>query len=462
MPRVVVIGAGISGLVTALKLYERHIDVVVVDAAERAGGKILTTEIEGVRVDAGPDAFLVRQPYMADLCKHLNLYDDLVSPQPGAAKLFTRGALRPLPRKQYLGVPLDIDEAEASGILSAEGAARARQDLELPDNAPVGDETAGALIRRRLGDEVMDQLVGPLLGGINAGNADAISLHAGVPQLAAAAGFDASLLRSIPQYLQSLDRDPEAPIFLGHPNGTGQIIDALTTRLTNRLHLSTPVQAVRPSDTGWHVDAGTTTFEPDAVVLATPAFASARLVADHSPIAAESLSSIDYASIVFTSFAFPTDDMPAYEGSGFLVPHNEGTLMTACSWSSSKWAHLGGLPRTFLRVSAGRHGDDRASEMDDDELIATLLQELEWIAKVTATPTEVRVTRWPRAFPQYRPGHLDKVAGIEHHLAADMPGVFVTGAAYRGLGLPACVHQATVCAHNVAQWLDRPAPESAS
>lgn len=455
MPQVVVVGAGITGLTVALTLYERNVDVIVLESSKRVGGKILTTEVRGVPVDAGPDAFLVRQPYMRDLCDHLNLADELVAPAPGPAKLWLQGALRPLPRRQYLGVPLDLDEAAVHDIISAAGIGRARRDLTAPADAPVGDESAGALIRRRLGDEVMDRLVGPLLGGINAGDADQLSLRAGVPQLAAAAAHDDSLMKSIPKYLAALARDPEDPIFLTHPNGLGQVTDAMAQRLTGRIHSGHPVSALAPTGDGWEVVSPATAdaHRTPVVVLATPAFASADLLADAAPGAASALADIEYASVVMVTFAFASREVAPYEGSGFLVPRREGLLMSACSWASSKWPHLGGGRSTFLRVSAGRHDDTRALAMTDDELVATLRRELEWTAGVTAEPLEVRITKWPKSFPQYRPGHLERVAGIEAILAREAPGVFVTGAAYRGLGLPACVHQGKATAQHVVDHL---------
>jgi len=294
----------------------------------------------------------------------------------------------------------------------------------------------------------MDRLVGPLLGGINAGDADHLSLQGGVPQLAAAAVHDPSLMRSVQIHLQQNKRDPSAPIFNGHPNGTGQIIDAMQERLKTRIALQQPVTSIDANPAGgWtlHTPSGAT--QAKAVVLTCPTFAAAPLVAEHSPTASQVLADVEYASVTFVTMAFDTKDIQRFEGSGFLIPRGEGLLMTACSWASSKWAHLGEGPTEYLRVSAGHAGDDRAMTMSDEDLVAQLLEELRWVAGVDATPIEVRVTRWPRALPQYRPGHLERVAGIEEALAEDAPGLFVTGAAFRGLGLPACVHQARTAAH---------------
>ncbi|MFN3216914.1 MAG: protoporphyrinogen oxidase [Acidimicrobiales bacterium] len=487
---VAIVGGGITGLVTAHTLQTQGVDVIVFEAADRVGGKILTTEVAGVRVDAGPDAFLVREKHMTDLAAELHLDNALVAPVAGQASLWLDGALRPLPRRQYLGVPLDLDELAEAGLISAAGLARARQDLDdTPqpaitttttddddddddriDHEP-DDQTVGELIRRHLGDEIMDALVAPLIGGINAGDPDQLSLAAGLPQLAAAADHDPSLIRSIRHHLADQARPADAPVFLTHPDGLGRVVDTLALRLGTAVRTHTPVRAITPTGIGWRVHAdGHPPFDADAVVLATPAFAAADLVRTVSADAAALLDGIRYASVVMVTFAFPARSMPAFAGSGFLVPREAGLTMTACSWASTKWAHLAEQDLVFLRVSAGHADDESALELDDDQLVATLLAELASTAGVDAVPVETRITRWPSSFPQYRPGHLDRVEAIDESLAEEAPGLFVAGAAYRGLGLPACAQQGRVAAlrvrahlgrhDNAADQPNQPAPES--
>lgn len=483
---VAIVGGGITGLVTAHTLQTQGVDVIVFEAADRLGGKILTTDVAGVRVDAGPDAFLVREKHMTDLAAELHLDDALVAPVAGPASLWLAGALRPLPRRQYLGVPLDLDELAEAELISPAGLARARQDLDPTAQHATGedhdddhdddhldhetdDETVGELVRRHLGDEIMDTLVGPLIGGINAGDPDQLSLAAGLPQLAAAAEHDPSLIRSIRMHLADQARPADAPVFLTHPDGLGRIIDTLALRLGPAVRMHTPVRAITAAGTRWLVHAdGHPPFDVDAVVLATPAFAAADLLRPVSADAAALLEGIRYASVVMVTFAFPARSMPAYSGSGFLVPREAGLTMTACSWASAKWPHLAGQGLVFLRVSAGHADDDTAMELDDDQLVATLLAELATTAGIDAEPVETRITRWPSSFPQYRPGHLDRVEAIDETLTEDAPGLFCAGAAYRGLGLPACAQQGRVAALRVRAHLEqrntpeeRPLPRAA-
>lgn len=453
MKKVVVVGGGISGLSAGSLLREKGYDVTIFEASNRLGGKILTTELSGIAIDAGPDAFLVREPEMKELCVSLGLADDLVAPQPRTAKIWVDGAMHSLPKNQFLGIPLDFDELDDLGLLTARGIDRARRDLILDNNSPIGDETVGSLIRRRLGDEVMDKLVGPLLGGINAGDPDKISLNTAVPILAKAAGGQASLVLSIQSYLRSLDRNPHDPVFLTCPDGLGRVVEALKERLEDNIVLNQQVQSLVPENGKWIVR-GQDDVQADAVILSTPAYASASILNGHNPDVSKWLSKIDYASIAFTLLSFPTGSVQPFDGSGFLVAKSEGLLMTACTWSSSKWGHLENKEHTYLRVSTGRAGDDRAFSLSDDELVATLLKELAFTVGLTAEPSDCRIVRWPRSFPQYDLDHFHKVKHIQRLLQEEVSGVFVAGAAFNGLGLSACIRDGKSGAQAAINYLE--------
>jgi len=449
MKRIVVVGGGISGLSAARQLLKNGHDVTVLESSERIGGKVFTSEFAGASIDTGPDAFLVRDPEMKELCDDLGLGDGLVAPQSGSAKIWVEGAMHRLPRNQFLGIPLDINELESLGLVSPEGIQAARADLTTGNNAPNHEESVGALIRRRLGDEVMDKLVGPLLGGINAGDPDNISLNAGVPYLSAAASHDESLIRSIQKFLHSSGRDPKAPVFLTHPEGLSKVIDALDTELKGRIVLNERVSSVVQEETKWVVK-GEALYEADAVILSTPASVSSEILAGTCNQVSELLSTIEYASMAFVLFAFPSRDIDPFDGSGFLVAKSEGLLTTACSWSSSKWSHLESSTKTYIRVSVGRIDDDRALQLQDNELTLHLLEELSLLVGIQAQPLESKVVRWPESFPQYGLGHAQKVEKIQSCLQHETPGVYVTGAAFNGLGLSACIRDGK----NIARKVD--------
>jgi protoporphyrinogen/coproporphyrinogen III oxidase len=450
-----VVGGGISGLAAAWAGMRQGADVVVLEAGDAPGGKLRTSPIAGIEIDEGADAFLARVPEAVALCEELGLGAELVPPATGSAYLWIDGVLRPLPPEQLLGVPTDLDAVGASGILSAAGVERARADLTAPDDAPRdGDEAIGALVRRRLGDEVLDRLVAPLLGGIWAGDCDRLSLRVAAATLAEARDRDASLIRGAATLrAEALERGDDRPVFLAPRGGMARLVDALTERLGERLRCGAPVIGLAPDGAGWrlatgsagHVGAhGSPAVLADRVVLTTPAYVTGPLLANVAPELTTFLSGIDYASVVLTVLVAPREgiDHPL-DGSGFLVPQSSGRLLTACSWMTSKWAHLDGDPSTVvLRASAGRVGDQRAMTLTDDELVAALVEDLRDTIGLHAAPSAVRVNRWERSFPQPRPGHLDALAAAELALAERAPGLTMAGAWALGVGIPACIRAA--------------------
>jgi oxygen-dependent protoporphyrinogen oxidase len=423
--RVAVVGGGITGLAAAWEAMGREAEVTVFEAGDTWGGKLRTTPLAGRPVDEGADAFLARVPEATALATELGLGAQLVSPAASAACVWADGRLHRLPDGLVLGVPTDLDVAATSTLLR-----RPVVERDVEPLAPGDDPTVGELVRTRLGDEVLDRLVGPLIGGINAGDADRLSARAVTPQLAAAAERDRSIVRAL-----RAEREAAAggPVFHSVTGGTGALVEALVAALGAagaHLRLRSPVDRLDDLDA-------------DAVVVTTPARAAAALVDGVAPDAATLLRTIEYASVVIVSVAVDAGalDLPAGV-SGFLVPRTEPMLVTACSFASNKWPHLGG-DTAVLRASAGRHGDDRAVELDDDRLVDAVLADLRRTIGLTAAPVEVRVSRWPRSFPQYAPGHLALVDRVDRALAdaAAGPPIAVAGAGLRGLGIPACIRQ---------------------
>ena len=444
---VVVIGGGITGLAAAWEARSRGADVVVLEAGDRVGGKLRTTPVAGVPLDESADGFLARVPEAVELCRAVGLGDEMVTPATGAAYIWSDRALRRLPSEQLLGVPTDLDAVASSGILSPAGLARARADLDpgRPDDRPEGDadEAVGALVRRRLGDEALDKLVAPLIGGIWAADCDALSLQVATPALAEARRRDPSLVRGATIMRVAGGRPgPEQPVFLAPRHGMGQLVDALRTELGDAVHLGIPVDAVDPRGGRWHV--APSGISADAVVVATPAGTTAKLVGPHAPDGGAVLADIGYSSVALVALAVPRDGIDhALDGSGFLVPPSEGRLLTACSWTSVKWPHLDLDPSlVLLRASSGRTGDERALALDDDTLLAVLLGDLRETMGVHAAPVDVRVSRWAYSFPQPRPGHLARVAAVEADLAGHAPGLAVAGSWVNGVGIPACIRSA--------------------
>lgn len=482
-PRICVVGAGIAGLAAAWETQQSvpDVEVVVLEATERAGGVIRTSPFAGRAVDEGADAFLARVDDGVRLCAELGLAGDLVSPATGRAFVHLDGALVPLPPAHFLGVPLDPDGIDAR-LLSPAGRAALATDLARP--AATGrhgtedrrgpatggsDRSVGTLIRDRLGDEVLERLVGPLVGSIHAGDCDRLSVQAAAPALAEAARRHPSLIRALRDRLAAGrgdgaspepvnreprergdarrgDGEPPEPVFWGLRGGMETLIVALAERLAPALALGEPALAldVHPGDDSrpaiGAVHTPRRSVDCDAAVLAVGAQQAARLVRAWAPQAAAQLAVTETASVAIVTLAYEAAAVPgAAAGSGFLVPAGAGLPITACSWASTKWSHLGGpdAPTAVLRVSLGRHGDDAIVGESDDALVAAARAGLAATMGLVAAPSGARVSRWPDAFPQYAAGHLQRTAAVEGALRS--AGVFCAGSSYHGIGIPACI-----------------------
>lgn len=479
----VVVGGGVSGLTAALRLSQGGVEVTVVEA-DRLGGKLQTSMVAGRPVDEGADAFLLRVPWALALCHDLELDGELISPAERRAHVFVGGHRHLLPSAHVLGVPTDLDALDHSGLISAAGVQRARRDLDLgpqptdPAGGAEGDDVAvGPYLRGRLGDEVVDHLVDPLVGGINAGDTATLSLAAVVPQLdSAARSGDPSLVRSCAaQRTRSLaaSASAESAIFATPVGGMARLIDTLLAFLpgvelrTGRRVVAIEPASARGGEGPGHRAAGNTatevalddgsTLSTDAVVLAVPAHVAAPLLGNVSADASDLLGGIDHASVSMLTLAFDRGDLGDTTGaSGCLIPTDQGAMATAISYATSKWAQLRDPDGddVILRVSAGRFGDDRHLDLDDTALTASVLADLDRVLGVGGDPTEVRVSRWPRSFPQYAPGHLDRTAAVGAALADT--SVRVAGMALRGVGIPACVRSGEEAAAGLgATWPTR-------
>lgn len=444
--RVVVVGGGIAGLAAAHELAGHGLEVAVREAGDALGGKIRTEAFAGAALDVGPDAFLSRRPEAVELCRALGLGDELVAPSAGAAFVWVGRHLRRLPAAMVLGVPTRLGPLVRSRVLSPPGVVRAAVEPLLPGRPLADDDAAlGALVRRRFGTEVHQRLVDPLVGGITAGDTDRLSVEVVAPQLAAAARRHRSLGIGARKAGAGGDPLPGAtPPFLTLPGGLGRLVEVLGEHLAGAgvdVRTADAVSSLRLGPHGGYVVEGRSgPTVADAVVLAAPTPVAARLVGPHAPDSAATLAAIEYASVTLVAFAFPTAAVGRrLDGSGFLVARGQGRLMTACSWTSSKWPHVASDDRVVLRVSAGRSGDDRADRLSDEALVVALRLELAEALGIVGPPLEVGVTRWREAFPQHAPGHRRRIAAVESGLAHRLPGVALAGAALDGVGLPACI-----------------------
>ena len=454
----VVVGAGISGLAAAWYLRQgarERVKVTVLEGSPRIGGKLYASEVAGVSVDAGAEAMLARRPEGKELAKAVGLGDDLVFPGTTRSAVYSRGAVRYLPKGQVMGVPADLTELAKSGIISPGGLLRVPLDQVLPATLVRTDVSVAAYIRARMGAEVVDRLVEPLLGGVYAGRADMLSLEATMPRVAAIARSERSLLNAARHLVEETPKD-QGPVFTTLRNGLGGLPEAVAKASEADVRTGVTVRELHRTETGWRLVTGPVPqpeiVEADAVILATPGPATSRLLKTEAPKAAAELARIQYASMAVVTLAYPADAFPEPPAtSGYLVPPVEGRPVKAVTFSSVKWPHLS-KDLVILRCSIGRVGEEHLLQRDDVELVALATAEMADVMGVRGLPVDSRVTRWGGGLPQYNVGHLDRVARVRAAVAVQ-PGLAVCGAAYDGIGIPACIATARTAAARILDHL---------
>ncbi len=462
-PHVVIIGAGIAGLAAAFYLKDEPVRVTVLEGSPRLGGKLSASDVAGVPMDEGAEALLARRPEGIDLITATGLAGNLVPAGTTSSAIFTRGAMRPLPRRQFMGVPADMDELAATGVVSAGGVARARHEEQLPPST--ADTSVTGYVGARLGEEIVDRLVDPLLGGVYAGRSDELSFQATLAPLATATKTHpgrlteavAALLPSAPAPSADKSSAP-APVFVTLTPGLGALPEAVAKASNAGIRTSAMVRALERTPAGWRLTVGSAAdpeyLLADAVIVAAPAAPAARLLSRTVPAASATLSQIPYASMAIITLAYRAEDFPETQRSGYLVPAVDGRAVKAATFSTVKWPHLAAhAPVHVVRCSVGRIGETALLQRDDADLAALAAAELADATGITARSVAQRVTRWGGGLPQYNVGHLDRVAAIRAAVS-EQPGLAVAGAAYDGVGIPACVATAKVAAQQVLAYLD--------
>lgn len=457
MTSTIIVGGGIAGLATAHELHRRGLPFVLLESAARPGGVILSEDVDGFTIDAGPDSLLVQKPEGIKLCEELGLGPRLVPTKPPRLAFILRnGILHPLPASSVLGIPTRVGPFVTTRLFSWPGKLRMAGEIFVEARRSDEDESIGAFMTRRFGQEATTYLAEPLLAGIHAGDVNRLSLRALFPRFVETERKYGSLLRAFRSNSRPAASDGA---FRSLPGGLSELTRALAAALpAASLRLNTPVARVSRSSR-----AGAAFFcvqlsngeslEAPSVVIATPSYVTGQLIREMHPRLAQLCGEIEYASTATIALAFNREQVKhPLNGSGFVVPDVERLGILAASWLSSKWPHRAPEGRVLLRTFAGGARDPRAMDLSDKELIDRSMRALTPLLGITGSPLLTRVYRWKRASAQHNVGHLARLADIEKMLG-DQPGLLVTGSGFRGVGIPDCVADGRATGAQVAAWL---------
>jgi oxygen-dependent protoporphyrinogen oxidase len=463
--RIVVVGSGIAGLAAAYRLHERceqegrPYEVRVLEAAARPGGAISTTHRDGFILESGPDTIFTDKPWGLDLIRRLGLGEQVIGTSEAHRRTFVvrDGALHPLPEGFALMGPTKPWPFLQSGLLSWSGKARAALDLVLPRGRPADDESLASFVRRRFGQEFLDRLAQPMIGGIYGADPERLSLRATFPQFLKMETTHRSVilgLRRMRPAGSGAGRPSSGPrygLFVTLDHGLQALVDAMVTRLpAGTLCLRAPVDRIARTAQGWTLRLGDgASLQADGLILAIPAFEIARLTRDLDQDLARQLEAIPYASSVTINLAYRRDAIQhPLDGFGFVVPACEGRTIIACSFSSVKFAHRAPAGHVLLRAFAGGALQPEPFTWDDETLLRAVRRDLEELLAIHSPPLWSQLVRHPRVMPQYQVGHLGRLATLEETLRR-WPTLKLAGNAYRGVGVPDVVHSGETAADSL-------------
>jgi oxygen-dependent protoporphyrinogen oxidase len=452
---IAIVGGGITGLAAAFELAERRVPFQLFEASRRAGGIIRTEHVDGFTIEAGPDSMLAQKPAAIELCERLGLGPRLIPMlTPRTAFVLHRERLHPLPSRSILGIPATLRGIAGYGLLP--WSARLRLALEplIPAKRDDADESVGSFFRRRFGDATVGLIAEPLLGGIHAGDIEALSIRSLFPRFVDAETRRGSVLRTLRRTRHPASADGA---FKALASGMSEIVTAIERRLPpDSILYGAPVEALSREGEGWTLRVNGAGHRADAVILATPAFVASRLLAGVDDRAASLSAEVPYVSTASVALAWPRDAIShPLAGSGFVVARRTNPLrITACTWVSSKWPARAPEGMALLRVYVGGAADPGAVELDDETLAGIAVRDITSVLPISQPPVLTRVYRWRNAGAQHNVGQAARVASIESRLVHH-PGILVAGSGFRSVGIPDCVSDGRAAAAAAAQFAAR-------
>ncbi|MFD2443120.1 protoporphyrinogen oxidase [Bacillus sp. CGMCC 1.16607] len=464
--KVVVIGGGITGLSAAFYLQKEArennlpLDIKLIEASHRLGGKMQTVVQDGYTIERGPDSFLGRKQSMSRLVKAVGLEDKLISNTSGKSYVLVNQRLHPMPGGAVMGIPTQIAPFITTGLFSVPGKLRAAADFILPKSNEKEDQALGAFFRRRLGDEVVENLIEPLLSGIYAGDIDQLSLMSTFPQFYQVEQKYRSLIYGMrkstpPRPKISPSEKKEKGIFLTLTTGLQSLADRVEELLEPHSVLKgyKVEEVVKHSDQKYRIELNNgEILDADCIVVSVGHQIAQSLFSKYEFF--NVFKEMPSTSVATVALAFPKEAISKdIEGTGFVVSRNSDYTITACTWTHKKWPHSTPNGKVLLRCYVGRAGDEAVVDLSDDQITKIVLDDLKKTMDISMEPEFSIVTRWKEAMPQYTVGHKKRIESVNQGLKTELPGVFLAGGSYEGLGLPDCIDQGEAAVKKVLSYL---------
>ena len=478
MKRVVIIGGGIAGLSAVWSLREHRsneeFEVVLLERGERFGGNIRTERSEGFLIEGGPDCFLSEKPWAMELIKRLGLADKLLPTNDKNRKTFvlSGGKLHVLPEGVILMIPTRILPLATSSLISWPGKIRMAMELFIPKKKDSSDESLGEFVRRRLGKEALDKIAEPLVAGVHAGDPETMSVRASFPKFVQLEEDSGSLIKGMVRKMASMHKakkpaacrrgrtSPGSTMFMTMRDGLSELIETLTSRLLedgqDSLRTGAAVSTIEKKDGRYLVTLeGGERIEADALVVAAPAWAASNLLAGVDQGLSDKLRTIPYVSTATVSIAFRKKDIKhPLNGFGFVVPKVEKRRIMAATWTSVKFSHRAPDDSVLIRCFVGGSKNAELVDLDDAAMVKMVKEELRDIMGIEAEPVLTRVFRWRKSMPQYTIGHDERVKWIDERVAS-IPGLYLAGSAYHGIGISDSIRYGEVVAKKIIHQFEK-------
>lgn len=461
---ITIVGGGITGLTAAYYLkkdiaqFELPYEVKVLEASNRTGGKIHTLHQDGFVIERGGDSFLERKTPAVDLVNELGLGEKTVRNSTGQAYILVGETLHPIPAGSHMGIPLSEEVLRDSDLLSASEKERVIKETTLPKGEPKEDQSLGKFLRGRFGDELIENIIEPLLSGIYSSDMDEMSLMASFPDFYELEQEYGSLIQGLRETLPATQKSTgkRKGQFLSFENGLDTLLQGLTEAIgEENIMKNTAVEGILSKEAGYELTlADGRVHQTDAVMLTIP----------HSNIPAlmpqetiwEDLKTIPMSSVANIVLAFDEADIGGdLEGTGFVVSRNSPFRITACTWTSRKWPATTPEGKVLLRAYVGKPTDQAIVQLSDEEIQDIVLRELSQIMTINGAPAFSIVTRWTQQMPQYNVGHPATIQKLENDLKDHLPGMYIAGASYHGVGIPDCIEQGKKAATSIMDDLQQ-------